>query len=60
MIQALLVDDERLALMKLKMMLEELTTINVIAAYTDPSEAVSAASQLQPDVIFFSTLICLR
>lgn len=52
MIQALLVDDERLALMKLKKMLEELTTINVIAAYTDPSEAVNAAPLLRPDVIF--------
>ncbi|MBW4084033.1 response regulator [Paenibacillus sp. S150] len=52
MIQALLVDDERLALMKLKLMLEELKTVNVVAAYTDPSEAVSAASRLDPDVIF--------
>lgn len=52
MIQALLVDDERLALMKLKMMLEELTTINIIAAYTDPSEAVKAVPLLRPDVIF--------
>lgn len=52
MIQALLVDDERLALMKLKLMLEELTTVNIVAAYTDPSEAVIAAPQLDPDVIF--------
>ncbi|MEK3875835.1 response regulator [Paenibacillus sp. FSL M7-0420] len=52
MIQALLVDDERLALMKLKMMLEELTTINVIAIFTDPSEAVNAVPLLRPDVIF--------
>ncbi|WP_238655051.1 response regulator [Paenibacillus piscarius] len=52
MIQALLVDDERLALLKLQMMLEELTTIQVIAAYTDPTEAVRAAPQLSPDVIF--------
>lgn len=52
MIQALLVDDERLALLKLQMMLEELTNIKVIAAYTDPAEAVRAAPQLSPDVIF--------
>ncbi|MCE3199383.1 response regulator [Paenibacillus sonchi] len=52
MIQALLVDDERLALMKLKLMLEELTTVNIMGSYTNPVEAVSAASQLQPDVIF--------
>ncbi|MNO22123.1 Transcriptional regulatory protein YehT [compost metagenome] len=52
MIQALLVDDERLALMKLKLMLEELTTVNILGAYTDPVEAVSIASKLVPDVIF--------
>ncbi|MEC0170324.1 response regulator [Paenibacillus graminis] len=52
MIQALLVDDERLALMKLKLMLEELTTVNIIGSCTDPAEAVSIASKLQPDVIF--------
>ncbi|MRN51936.1 response regulator [Paenibacillus monticola] len=52
MIQALLVDDERLALMKLKLMLEELTTVHIVAAYTDPSEAVIAAPQIDPDVIF--------
>ncbi|KWX74334.1 hypothetical protein AML91_16225 [Paenibacillus jilunlii] len=50
--QALLVDDERLALMKLKLMLEELTTVNILGSCTDPVEAVSIATQLQPDVIF--------
>ncbi|WP_019912813.1 response regulator [Paenibacillus sp. HW567] len=52
MIQAMLVDDERLALMKLKLMLEEWSTVEVIATYTDPAEAVTAAASLAPDVIF--------
>ncbi|OKP97325.1 response regulator [Paenibacillus sp. P46E] len=52
MIQALLVDDERLALMKLQLMLEELGTVTVTGVFTDPSEALSAAPSLDPDVIF--------
>lgn len=52
MIQALLVDDERLALMKLQLMLEELQTVTVTAAFTDSAEALKAAPGLDPDVIF--------
>lgn len=52
MIRALLVDDERLALMKLQLMLEELGTVTVTAVFTDPAEALKAAPGLDPDVIF--------
>lgn len=52
MIQAILVDDERLALMKLEHMLKELGTVNVIATYTDPLEAIEAAGRWQADAIF--------
>jgi two-component system LytT family response regulator len=52
MIQAILVDDERLALMKLEHMLKELGTVNVVATYTDPSEAVKEAAAWAADVIF--------
>ncbi|WP_083205297.1 response regulator [Bacillus sp. FJAT-27264] len=52
MIQAILVDDERLALMKLEHMLKELGTVNVVATYTDPVEAVNEAGKWKADVIF--------
>ncbi len=52
MIQALLVDDEHLALMNLELMLKEMPMVNVIGAYTDPAKAVQASAQLNPDVIF--------
>ncbi|UQZ35341.1 hypothetical protein C2I18_18510 [Paenibacillus sp. PK3_47] len=52
MIQALLVDDERLALMKLQLMLEELKTVKVAGTFTDSAEALQAAPGLDPDVIF--------
>ncbi|MBT2289786.1 response regulator [Paenibacillus albidus] len=52
MIQAVLVDDERLALMKLERMLKEHKSVNIAAAYTDPSEAVQGVVQWKPDVIF--------
>ncbi|MFE4710753.1 MULTISPECIES: response regulator [Paenibacillus] len=52
MIQAILVDDERLALMKLEHMLKELGTVNVVATYTDPVEAVKEAGKWNADVIF--------
>ncbi|OBZ12097.1 hypothetical protein A8L34_14860 [Bacillus sp. FJAT-27264] len=50
--QAILVDDERLALMKLEHMLKELGTVNVVATYTDPVEAVNEAGKWKADVIF--------
>lgn len=52
MIQALLVDDERLALVKLELMLGELGTVNVVGTFTNPLEAVQASGDLNPDVIF--------
>ncbi|ASA19661.1 response regulator [Paenibacillus donghaensis] len=52
MIQAILVDDERLALMKLELMLKESAVVEVVAAYTDPSEAIRCLAQWKPDVIF--------
>lgn len=52
MIEALLIDDENLALKQLKKLLEEYSIIKVIATYTDPSIAVIEASEIQPDVIF--------
>lgn len=52
MIQTVLVDDERLALMKLEFMLKELTGVTIIATYTDPYEAIEGVSESTPDVIF--------
>ncbi|MBP1996022.1 response regulator [Paenibacillus eucommiae] len=52
MIRALLIDDERLALLQLEKMLKELTSIEIVATYTEPALAVQAASDLNPDVIF--------
>lgn len=52
MIQAVLVDDERLALIKLEFMLKELTEVTIIATYTDPYEAIEGVSDSTPDVIF--------
>lgn len=52
MIQAILVDDERLALMKLEFMLKEFQLIQIAATYTDPSQAIQEAPSINPDVIF--------
>ncbi|MBD2861559.1 response regulator [Paenibacillus oceani] len=52
MIRGMLVDDERLALVYLEQLLKELMDIEIIAALTDPVEAVQAAPELKPDVIF--------
>lgn len=52
MIQALLVDDEYLALMNLELMLKELSLVKVVGSYTDPTKAVQASVKLNPDVIF--------
>ncbi|MEK5235406.1 response regulator [Paenibacillus sp. FSL L8-0470] len=52
MIRAVLVDDERLALMNLKMMLEALGNVAIVATFTDSRKAVSEAAYLNPDVIF--------
>ncbi|OMF96147.1 hypothetical protein BK144_05255 [Paenibacillus sp. FSL R7-0273] len=50
--RALLIDDERLAIVKLEFMLKEITSVNVVGSFTDPVHAVEAAPQLKPDVIF--------
>lgn len=52
MIQAVLVDDERLALVKLEFMLKEMKAVHIIASYTDPIQAIQEAPALEPDVIF--------
>ncbi|MGG1518707.1 response regulator [Paenibacillus oryzisoli] len=52
MLRALLIDDERLALLQLDKMLKELTSLTVTAAYTDPAEALQAARLSQPDIVF--------
>lgn len=52
MIQAVLVDDERLALVKLEFMLKEMEAVHIIASYTDPVQAIQEAPALEPDVIF--------
>lgn len=51
-LQVLLIDDERLALLQLDKMLTELTSLTVTAAYTDPAEALQAARLSQPDIVF--------
>lgn len=50
--KAILVDDERLALLQLNNMLKELPEIEVIGTYQDPLAAIEAAGVLQPDVVF--------
>jgi two-component SAPR family response regulator len=52
MIQAVLLDDERLALVKLEFMLKEIESVHIVASYTDPLQAVQEAPALEPDVIF--------
>ncbi|OME47859.1 hypothetical protein BSK59_27105 [Paenibacillus odorifer] len=50
--QAILVDDERLALVKLEFMLKKIPSIHIAASYTDPSQAIQEAPSYHPDVIF--------
>lgn len=52
MIQAILVDDERLALIKLELILKDFPTVHIAATYTDSFQAVQEAPSLLPDVIF--------
>ncbi|MDF2925279.1 MAG: hypothetical protein K0R57_4193 [Paenibacillaceae bacterium] len=52
MIRALLVDDERLALLHLEKMLQELAGIDIIATCTDLAEAMEVAFRQKPDVVF--------
>jgi two-component SAPR family response regulator len=50
--KALLVDDERFALMQLEKMLTELIDIEIIGTSMNPLEAIEMAATLKPDVIF--------
>ncbi|WP_028551686.1 response regulator [Paenibacillus sp. UNC451MF] len=50
--KAMLVDDERLALMQLDKLLKEIPGIEIIGTYLEPSQAIEAVGTLQPDVVF--------
>lgn len=50
--KALLVDDERLALMQLDKILREMPGIEVLGTYLEPNQAIEAVKELQPDVVF--------
>lgn len=50
--RAILVDDERLALMQLRKMLTEITGVEVLDSFMDPSQAIQMVGELQPDVAF--------
>jgi two-component system, LytTR family, response regulator len=51
--RAILVDDERLALMHLKKLLErDVEDVEVIGTFTDPLQVIDTAKKLNPDVMF--------
>ncbi|MED4911844.1 LytR/AlgR family response regulator transcription factor [Brevibacillus centrosporus] len=51
--KAILIDDERLALLHLKNMLEQVSLdVEVIGAFTDPVAAMHAVIKQKPDVVF--------
>lgn len=50
--KALVVDDERLARISLKRLLEQLENVEVVGEADDVSSAVEAIKQYQPDVVF--------
>ncbi|WP_282937601.1 response regulator [Paenibacillus sp. RC67] len=50
--KAMLVDDERLALMQLEKILKEIPGIEVIGTYLEPNQAIEAVGKLMPDVVF--------
>jgi two-component system LytT family response regulator len=50
--RVMLVDDERLPMMQLKAMLEDIGGIHVIGTYLDPVQAIAMAHELQPEVVF--------
>ncbi|ANS76798.1 hypothetical protein AWM70_21260 [Paenibacillus yonginensis] len=52
MIRALLIDDENLALRHLENLLWQLPDIESIESYTDPVQAITIASEYNPNVIF--------
>lgn len=52
MIRAVLVDDERLAVERLERMLLREEGIEIVAAFTDPRQAIERLADLHPDVVF--------
>lgn len=53
MVKAILIDDERLALLHLKNMLEQVNLdVEVIGTFTDPVAAMHAVIKQKPDVVF--------
>ncbi len=53
MVKAILIDDERLALLHLKNMLEQVSLdVEVIGTFTDPVAAMHAVIKQKPDVVF--------
>ncbi len=50
--KAILVDDERLALMQLNKLLGDMSGIEVIGSYMEPNQAIEAVGALRPDVVF--------
>jgi two-component SAPR family response regulator len=52
-VKAILIDDERLALLHLKNMLEQVSLdVEVIGTFTDPVAAMHAVIKQKPDVVF--------
>jgi two-component system LytT family response regulator len=52
MIRAVLVADEKLALLQLERMLKEWPDMEVVATYIDPAQALSEIGEQRPDAIF--------
>jgi two-component system LytT family response regulator len=53
LVKAILIDDERLALLHLKNMLEQVNLdVEVIGTFTDPVAAMHAVIEQKPDVVF--------
>ncbi|NGZ75191.1 response regulator [Saccharibacillus alkalitolerans] len=57
MMKALLIDDEKLAVMHMEKLLRELPEFGNIESYTDPAAAVEAARRNRPDVIFLDIVM---
>ncbi|GGN97769.1 response regulator [Saccharibacillus kuerlensis] len=57
MIKALLIDDEKLAVMHMEKLLRELPEFDAVESYTDPLAAVEAARKSRPDVIFLDIVM---
>jgi two-component system LytT family response regulator len=51
-VKVLLIDDERLAIVQLERMLNQLIELTAMESYQNPLEAVARAKIMQPDVVF--------